>query len=343
LLGAPENIQLQIGPTDHGYSQENREAMYRFFNRVTGISSAQTEPALINEKDETLWCSPRGQVSDLNSRTVFSFTRETSQNLRNTRGQPAGEALRRSVRDVLELPGQTGELEYRILRSAGSRKYPARSYCAYAVETEPGVHALVTLLSNESLTSRPPRGKLRAVLYLSHQSADAELRDEPLIKELLKAEPDAAFYACDLRGIGDSQPDTCGVNQFLKPYGSDFFYAAHGLMLDRSYLGQRTFDALRVIDWLTEAGHQEIHLAGQGWGALPATFAALLSQRVNQVTLKHAPTSFGEIAETEDYQWPLALLPPGVLKRFDLPDCYRELAAKKLRQIEPWSARDGKA
>ena len=55
----------------------------------------------------------------------------------------------------------------------------------------------------------------------------------------MKAEPDAAFYACDVRGIGESRPDTCGVNQFLDPYGSDYFYAIHGLMLDRPYVGRR--------------------------------------------------------------------------------------------------------
>ena len=35
-----------------------------------------------------------------------------------------------------------------------------------------------------------------------------EMRSEPLIKELIAAEPDAAFYTCDVRGIGESQPDT---------------------------------------------------------------------------------------------------------------------------------------
>ncbi len=37
LLGAEENISLFVGPTYHGYSQENREAMYRWFNRATGM------------------------------------------------------------------------------------------------------------------------------------------------------------------------------------------------------------------------------------------------------------------------------------------------------------------
>jgi hypothetical protein len=44
------------------------------------------------------------------------------------------------------------------------------------------------------------------------------------------------------------------------------------------------------------------------------------------------------VAEAEEYAWPLSCLAPGVLKVFDLSDCYRALAAKKLRQIEPWGA-----
>src|SRR5512132_3194307 len=60
LLGAQNNIALHVGPTYHGYTQENREAMYRWFNRVTGISDGKSEPELVMEADETLQCSPTG-------------------------------------------------------------------------------------------------------------------------------------------------------------------------------------------------------------------------------------------------------------------------------------------
>ena len=79
----------------------------------------------------------------------------------------------------------------------------------------------------------------------------------------------------------------------------------------------------------------------RGWGALPAAFAALLSDRVKQVTLKNALTSFAEVAENEDYKWPYAIMLPDVLRHFDLPDCYAELQSKKLKLIEPWGAADG--
>jgi hypothetical protein len=109
-------------------------------------------------------------------------------------------------------------------------------------------------------------------------------------------------------------------------------------MLDWPYVGQKTFDVLRVLDWLKFYGHTEIHLAAKGRGAIPATFAALLADNVVQVTLKNALTSYTEIAEAEHYQCPLSCLLPGVLAQFDLPDCYRELARKKLHQLEPQRA-----
>jgi hypothetical protein len=106
-------------------------------------------------------------------------------------------------------------------------------------------------------------------------------------------------------------------------------------MLDRPYVGQRTYDVLRVLDWLGSIGHSEVHLVGKGWGAVPATFAAVLSDRVTQVTLKNALNSYQALAESPDYAWPLATLVPNVLASFDLPDCYAALRAKSLRQIEP--------
>jgi pimeloyl-ACP methyl ester carboxylesterase len=244
------------------------------------------------------------------------------------------------VRDALKQPSSATEPpDFRILRPLPARGYPRRHATSYAVETEPGIFALVTRLSDEALSSRPPRGPEQAVLYVADQSSDAELRDEPLVRELLAAHRDVPFYACDVRGIGESRPDACGADQFRLPYGSDYFYAIHSIMLDRPYVGQKTHDVLRVIDWLAAFGHRRIHLAARGWGALPATFAALLAEAVEHVTLKHALTSYAAVAETEDYDWPLSAVVPEVLLHFDLPDCYRVLEKRKaLRQIDPRAA-----
>ena len=342
LFGAEEKTDLFIGPEYHGYSQHNREAMYEWFNKATGNRSPKAEPALSLEKEELLWCTPKGQAGGLNSRTVFSFTKQTSESLKKKRKALDIESLKKAVVSNLRLPARSGVPDFRILRPSTGRQYPKKFAATYAVETEPLIQAIVYRLSDTSLLSRPPVGLKRAVLYISHHSADDELRNDASLAEIILSEPDAAVFACDVRGIGESQPNTCN-DDFLKPYGNDYFYAAHSNMLDYPYVGQKTFDVLRIIDWLKSYGHTEIHLVARGWGAIPATFAGLLSESVRQVTLKNALTSYTEIAESEDYNWPLSALLPGVLKEFDLPDCYQVLAAKNLRQIDPWNARAGKA
>jgi dienelactone hydrolase len=338
LLGAEENVGLFIGPTGHGYTIENREAMYQWFNKATGISDAKTEPKLTIEKDEDLFAAPKGKVSELKSQTVFSFTAEKSKRFAAKRMPLVGNPLQLNLETALRLPRLEGVPDYRILRPAGGRKYPKANATTYVIETEKPAVAVVYRLSEQAHLSRPPKDESGAILYVSHHSADAELRDEPLIAELVKAEPKAAFYACDVRGIGESRPDTCGTNQFLTPYGNDYFYAIHGLMLDRPYVGQKTFDVLRVLAWLKDIGHKEVHLIAKGWGALPATFAAILSELVTRVTLKNALTNYANVAQSETYTWPLSSFVPGVLQWFDLQDCYKALEAKKLKQIEPLNA-----
>jgi dienelactone hydrolase len=333
LLEAEENISLFIGPNPHGYSKESREAMYRWFNRYTRVSEAETEPPLTLEKEEALWCTPHGQVSELKSKTVFDFTKRRSLELAGQRIQLDRPGLLEAVRKVLSLPTSLPVPEYRILRPLSSRHFPLPHASVYAVNTEPGIEALVYRLGKEEHLSRPSPQPARAVLYVAHQSSDLELREEALIRQLLTEEPRAAFYACDVRGIGETRPDTCNSNSYEDPYGSDYFYAVHSLMLGFPCLGRKTHDLLMVLEWLKGCGHIEVHLAGLGWGTLPATLAALLSDFVVQVTLKKALASYASIAESEFYQWPLSCMLPDVLKTFDLPEVCRELERKRLRQM----------
>ena len=42
LFGAEESVKLHVGPTGHGYTIENREAMYRWFNRKKLFNSRRS-------------------------------------------------------------------------------------------------------------------------------------------------------------------------------------------------------------------------------------------------------------------------------------------------------------
>jgi len=337
LLGAEENFSFYLGEGGHGFAKPNREAMYRWFNHHAGMPQVEKEPELIREDWANLRCLPHGQVAELKPMTEFSYTSELSMKLRTSRPALAGDGLRKRISALLKLPAREDVCEFRIMRQPHPRGYPKRSQGEYLLETEPDVHVYAYRLSDNPLVSRPPRGPKRAVLYVSHQSADVELRTDPWLKELAAAEANAAFYACDVRGIGESHP-VLSTPANPRKGGADYLHAGIGLLFDRPAAGQRTHDVLSVLDWMASYGHEEVHLIARGWGAIPGTFAAVLHDRVTQVTLKHALTSYAEVAETERYHWPLSTFVPGVLKAFDLPDCYRELERKKLRQIEPASA-----
>jgi len=350
LLGAEQNAAMFIGANDHGYHQDAREAMYAHFAKAVGRGTGPVqEPALTMETDATLQCTAGGQVSELPSRTTTSFTRETAEQLAKQRGDVRGDELRRRIAALMGDEGKTdGEatspdvpLSYRITRPRAAAGYPLPSVTTYLVEQgSESLPVVVHRLYKSPHNSRLPQSDAPAILYVAHDSADAELRDEPALREAIEAAPDAAIYAVDVRGLGDSRPNTCGENSYGTPYGCDYFYAAYGIMLGNSYVAQRRDDVAAALRFLTDAGgHSSVHVVDVGYGAVPAALAALASPQVDRVTLKHAPTSFAEIASAETYGWPLSSLLPGVLKHFDLPDVYRELkATKKLRLIEPVGA-----
>ena len=337
LLGAEDKIQLHIGPTTHGYSQENREAMYRFFNSVTGASEAAVEPTLTLDDDPTLWCSPGGQVgSGLGSRTVFHFTKAKAEKFRAAReAKPlSSDDLRIAVAGSLRMPKRdpASPPDYRIIRSyGGKRDYPLDFWINYHVESEPLAGAICTVLGKEALNSRlrlAPEGGGRVLLWVAEQSADAELRGEPFLRELIaSAAEETLVVACDPRGVGDSLPGTAG-NQPLSYYGSDYFYAAYANMLGRPYLGGKTYDVLRTIDLLVSRGWTDIHLAAKGRGTLPGGLAAFLDDRVKKITLHEPLESWHSLAVEEHYEWPLSHMVFGVLKTWDLPEIWSTLKSR---------------
>ena len=331
LLGAQDQIKLFIGPGGHGYSQENREAMYQWFNRATGVSDLKTEPTLTLEEESTLRCAPQGQVATLKSKTVFQFTREHASRLAKQRTQSRDhDQVIASVRKALAVPELPKTAPpYRIMRSHSLPGKPTRHITPYAITTEPGILAIVYGVSSARRTSRPTRTQTPAILYVADQSSDHELQHEPLVQKLTSSS-EAAFYTCDVRGIGESRPNTCsGSSSYYSPYGNDYFYAAHAIMLGTTPVTQRTWDILRVVQFLKQVGHASIHLISRGWGTVPSTFAAVLAPEIQQVTLKQPLSSYDEITKTERYEWPLSSFVPGILKTLDLPECYRLLSETK--------------
>ncbi len=153
LLGAEDNIQLFIGPEYHGYSQHNRVAMYGWFNKVTKNTGFKGEPDLTLEKEESLWCTPKGQVGETSKQTLFSLSSNLSQSLRKNRTPLQGEVLKKEVNSALKLPSSNSVPEFRILRPGSQRLYTKKFAATYAVETDPGISSIAYRLDDNVLLS----------------------------------------------------------------------------------------------------------------------------------------------------------------------------------------------
>jgi hypothetical protein len=341
LLGTSDNIKLFIGPSSHGYSSENRHAMYEFFGDQVGSASHASEEESHLETDTELQVTSNGMVIELEgNRRIFEFTAERARLLGDGRRRLEAAALREAARDVLNLPPRAGAPHYRVFRDR-SDDYTGeyQNVQLYGVETEPAHPSLMAILQAwnkvDPLNGQASGGLVPciedAVLYVPHVSSRGDV-----LRGQLPMKVDSTIFAVDPRGMGMSQPLTSNDTNFFSIYGADYMHAGHGSMLIESYCGRRVHDVLSVLDLLAECGTRRVHLVGRGIGAVLAAFAALLHPLVQEVTLKNAPVSFTHLAQLRLNAWPLSSLPRGILQSFDLPDVFELLRAKRLKMIDSW-------
>ncbi len=347
LLGAPDAIQLYVGPNHHCLSRDAREACTTFFARQAGVATTAKEPHDRQEKDETLYATPDGNVLNLpGARRSCDFIAETARELAKRRSRIPASQLPGVLENVLNLPSRKQPPYYRALRAPfGAILAPSsfRRLWLYGLETEPqhdGVTAM--LLHFDPSTVEPwlrnlshPTPQREVTVYIPHISAWEDVQE----KKAPTGDRKYGFFAIEARGIGHMTARTCGSHTFFEPYGVDYFYASHGQMLGVSYVGRRIHDVLAALDLLEAHGARRVHLVGRGLGAILAAFTATLHPLVKRVTLRNALLSFHELTQTDLSDWPASILPWEALLHFDLPDLYRSLGRKHLSIEKPWDGR----
>jgi dienelactone hydrolase len=331
VLGAEEDAELFIGPTTHGYSPHNQDAMVRFFCKHAGLGEPQPVEQLDTVTMADVQVTESGQVVQDGSMPIYELIDARAGDLAAKRPALTPDGLRKRLGALLHLPKRSGTPHYRVVRAAG---IAGRTYARYAVETEGHIRALlkkrlVTASHSHTLDVEP-----EVHLYLPHISSEEDLAEEPFASSL---NADGPLYALDVRGLGESMPESHGSAGFFQPYGMDYMMHGHAILLGESYLGRRVHDLLSVMDLLTANGAETVHLYGRGQGALIALFACLLHDAAGALTLKHAPLSYRGWTAAPLVLWPSANFLRGVLKWLDLPDCYR-LLGDRLHMIDPWGA-----
>ncbi len=336
LLGAEDNIRLEIGADNHGYSLSNREAMYKFFNEFAKVKRDNTEAKIKVYESGELQSAPGGQVINLKgNKLLHSFILEKAEALRKSRKiiRTKDELKDRALK-ILAIKLPESVPSYRILRPLSYMSTQRVIFNRFAIETEPGILAILNQRCEKDLHHIPV--EKNAILYVPHMSVYEELKDG------LKLDSDAnsLLFGLDIRGIGETTPCTCNVQDenFFAPYNHDFFYASQAIMLGKAYIGGKVFDVLSAVKLLKSRGVKQIHLVARGQGGIVAAFAALLSDDINRVSLFNVPLAYEEILQSEVSKWPFSYMISAILETLDLPDVYNALSSKKLKIVEPWDA-----
>jgi dienelactone hydrolase/pimeloyl-ACP methyl ester carboxylesterase len=332
LLGSRGSAAWFCGPHGHGFTRENREAMYRFFMKTAGVRGASAEPAVR--------LLPAGRLhaagGEAPGRRVFDFILEEAGRLCRSRGSVDGTDLERRARAVLGLPRRRKATvpPYRCLVSQRHREPHLRAQSVFAVESEPGIQVIVSTFGLEQELMHPPRGEVR--VYVGHGSGERDLRTVPAVLALTRSR--IPLVVVEPRGFGPTRTLACGSRRFLEPYGADFLLASIGEMLGESYLGKRVHDLMCALDFLAARGAERVQLVGRGLGSVIAALAGLLHPCRPEVRLLDYLPSFTALCRDPLANWPLSSLPHGVLRSFDLPDVYRELG-RQLELRKPASSR----
>ena len=127
LLGAEENVQCFIGPTNHGYSIENREAMYEFFAKHAALDVDTKENFDVKDVAVSeLLCTASGQL--MTSRPelaqVHDFILKFARDYAANRPQLDAAGVKAELKNLLGIPEKIEEPYVRMMRGIGQAGVP---------------------------------------------------------------------------------------------------------------------------------------------------------------------------------------------------------------------------
>jgi cephalosporin-C deacetylase-like acetyl esterase len=336
-LGVPERIKMVEFDHPHMYSQPLREATYAWFDHwLKGVAGEAHEPAIITEKDDTLQCTPSGQViTSLGGKRVYDFNRaQAEQELRllDSRRHSVDfrTTLAEKIRRRLALPVDAVAPAAKTLATSEVGDLAVEKLL---LETDPGIQVPTRVIHRQGLERRAP-----AVLYLRDRLGE---RDAPALFASL-AEQGKVVAVADVRGFGEAW-----APGDLREEGEDYFHPRDGHDADFAYaafflgyplLGMRTGDALGVVRYLrtrSDVDAKRVAIVGRGWAAITALFAAALDREISATAVEAIPTSYATLAQAELYEQPAYFLLPGALEDFDLSDVFAALAPRPLLVLNP--------
>jgi cephalosporin-C deacetylase-like acetyl esterase len=323
-FGSKEKIGLFTGDLPHGLDFFSRRAMYGWFNQWFGKMDAGVDEAEYDASPEaTLYATATGQVlTSLGGRSVVQVSTDRVKELlpvssfgaETTDLSQAKEQVRAQLVRLLALPSERSALQSRTLSSNIRNKQRIEEF---QLESEPGVRIVGWFVAPHDGAATHP-----CVLYVSNGMADLAVAEPNPFDEILTQ--GQAVCAIHLRGIGleTPRPPSAGPVFYHQVLMEERFAWAN-LVLGAPVIGQRVWDILRTLDYLTtrsDVDHSQIRLLGEDAAGLAALMAAALDERPRSLLLNRLLASYLSIVSSDEYSLSLDWFVPSILRHFDLPD-----------------------
>jgi cephalosporin-C deacetylase-like acetyl esterase len=327
ILGHPERFDQVEDDFGHGFTKQNNESTYEFFQtflELPGNPEEQTYPFLTEAE---LTVTQTGQVSTaLESENVFSINRREA--------QPMLERLIESRRDLGQhLPQALSE----AAKLSGYRKPDASMAPVFRGQYQregyrvqkwgvPGEGE--TIISTLVFTPDEP-GARPAIIYAHSDGKTTDAAAGGKIEELVRR--GYVVAAPDLLGYGETAYKFRQGHASVQP----FFNA---LMSGRSVAGINAGDAVRVMEFLQDRDDVKPNQIGAiaiGDVGPALLHAAAFEQQIQWLVLVDSLLDYQSIVDHELYDVNANSLVAGALTAYDLPDLLASITPRRVAVVQP--------
>ena len=332
-LGAADHFGTEEANDPHAWTPKLRLATTKWLSRwLRHDPGPDHEPDVIIENPETLYCTPNGSLR-------YSNTGDTILHLiwKKQGALPSNQELTRwevknEVATLLRYKKSALPLAPKVLV-----RTPRKGYSVEKLEflSEPGIYIPTWVFLPESTAPEYP-----AWLMFNDAGKEADGMEFGLYERL--ARKGQIVIACDVRGIGETKPPHSPAGDWPGDFRQLFDVEAAITYMtweaDESLFGMRVQDVVRSLDYAvsrTDVNQKRLRVAGKGAGALWVLFAAILDERISDLTLEHGLLSYGTLASADRYTHSTAIFVPDLLRHFDLPQLAAQLAGCNLTIVSP--------
>lgn len=329
LCGQSEQLRLYEEVNVHRYSPTMAQAAAQFFaSHLLGVDECSTDDEINLISPEELLCTKSGQVlgeikgaksiSDENLLRLHELERARKLTEEQARKQRAIDWLRQKVyynREPVDFntrPQSAGLLEHESIRFKRFVWWSQRGLLNHGIWFE------------DSRTDDTMDEKRQAVIAIWDGGTAELAKHAHWIRSTCAA--GRLAIVLDPTGIGPLLPHLYPpTDNPFKKFGLIDRITDELMWLNDSMAALRTYDVLRSVEWalsMPMIDPSNVQLYGHGRYSVYASWAALLDERINAVTIEDRFSSFAEwISEPfyDDHD-SLSFIIPGILHYFDLPD-----------------------